>query len=336
MSMQNVVAFQYRGGLYYRTTRLIKTDEELLVYYGDSFARELGIEPKRYFDPTLETVLEDFYCCRYCKIGLSTIKFRDNHELKCKFKKPPVNLEKWYGCKHCPCYLLSESERDLHQKRCERKREKMDDDNGSKRAKSNRKKAVREDKDQIPSKTYFCNVCDFKTRYKRSLKTHLNIHYSTRLYSCRFCDKFFKQNFHLNKHYFRRHKDHIQEVNITSKPRVCSLCGIETFDLKSHKQVHMDYNDSSYKCQICERMFKRRFDFERHLKTHTGIQTYCCISCKQKFSSKQILENHILAKHSKEMELMQSVTNKIHPCDSCSYRTSFISNLKSHIKTCKK
>ncbi|KAF7267308.1 hypothetical protein GWI33_019458 [Rhynchophorus ferrugineus] len=122
MSMQNVVAFQYRGGLYYRTTRLIKTDEELLVYYGDSFARELGIEPKRYFDPTLETVLQDFYCCRYCKIGLSTIKFRDNHELKCRFKKPSVNLEKWYGCKHCPCYLLSESERDLHQKRCERKR----------------------------------------------------------------------------------------------------------------------------------------------------------------------------------------------------------------------
>ena len=39
---QNVQAFQYRKKIYYRTTKEIGRDEELLVYYGDKYANDLG------------------------------------------------------------------------------------------------------------------------------------------------------------------------------------------------------------------------------------------------------------------------------------------------------
>lgn len=40
---QNVAAFERAGAVYYRTRRPIQAYEELLVWYGTSFARELGL-----------------------------------------------------------------------------------------------------------------------------------------------------------------------------------------------------------------------------------------------------------------------------------------------------
>jgi hypothetical protein len=40
---QNMVAYQYRGQIFYRTRKSIYPGSELLVWYGDNYARELGI-----------------------------------------------------------------------------------------------------------------------------------------------------------------------------------------------------------------------------------------------------------------------------------------------------
>ena len=39
-----MVAFQYQGHIYYRSFKHIYPGTELLVWYGDGYARELGIE----------------------------------------------------------------------------------------------------------------------------------------------------------------------------------------------------------------------------------------------------------------------------------------------------
>ena len=41
---QNLLAFQYHGEIYYRTFKNIYAGSELLVWYGDQYARELGIQ----------------------------------------------------------------------------------------------------------------------------------------------------------------------------------------------------------------------------------------------------------------------------------------------------
>ena len=43
---QNLVAFQYRGEIYYRTYKEVKPGDELLVWYGDKYAEELGVPLK--------------------------------------------------------------------------------------------------------------------------------------------------------------------------------------------------------------------------------------------------------------------------------------------------
>ena len=40
---QNLTAFQYKRQVYYRTTKVIPSGTELLVSYGNSFGKELGI-----------------------------------------------------------------------------------------------------------------------------------------------------------------------------------------------------------------------------------------------------------------------------------------------------
>lgn len=40
---QNLVAYQYRGEIYYRTYKSVSPGKELLVWYGESYAKDLGI-----------------------------------------------------------------------------------------------------------------------------------------------------------------------------------------------------------------------------------------------------------------------------------------------------
>ena len=45
MAQQNMQPVQYDRNMFYKTTRAIEPGEELFVYYGDDYARFLGIEP---------------------------------------------------------------------------------------------------------------------------------------------------------------------------------------------------------------------------------------------------------------------------------------------------
>lgn len=42
---QNLVAYQFRGEIYYRTYKPVTPEKELLVWYGKSYAKDLGISP---------------------------------------------------------------------------------------------------------------------------------------------------------------------------------------------------------------------------------------------------------------------------------------------------
>ena len=49
-SEQNLIAYQYRGQIYYRSFKPIHPGKELLVYYGEEYAKELGIEEDQFTD----------------------------------------------------------------------------------------------------------------------------------------------------------------------------------------------------------------------------------------------------------------------------------------------
>ena len=45
---QNVTAYQFSGQIYYRSFKPITPGMELLVWYGQEYAKELGISPKQW------------------------------------------------------------------------------------------------------------------------------------------------------------------------------------------------------------------------------------------------------------------------------------------------
>lgn len=121
MSEQNLVAFQYKGNLYYRTCKEIDVGDELLVFYGNSFAQNLGIDTKKYFEPSCEEINDsDVYSCSYCRAGLSTKEYRDTHEIRCKYNPIRLNRisDKVYKCEYCKCTMTSEEYLKGHQRRC--------------------------------------------------------------------------------------------------------------------------------------------------------------------------------------------------------------------------
>ena len=60
---QNLLAFQYCGHIYYRTLRVVRPREELLVWYGDAYGEELGLttiteDLARYWDQGTHSLYE--------------------------------------------------------------------------------------------------------------------------------------------------------------------------------------------------------------------------------------------------------------------------------------
>ena len=50
-----MVAYQFRGEIYYRTYKPVTLGKELLVWYGESYAKDLGISPCDNQDRSIST-----------------------------------------------------------------------------------------------------------------------------------------------------------------------------------------------------------------------------------------------------------------------------------------
>ncbi|KAG8239189.1 hypothetical protein J437_LFUL018789, partial [Ladona fulva] len=53
---QNLVAFQHKGEIYYRTVNIIEKGEELLVWYGDQYGKQLGINCKEFHQNQMRSI----------------------------------------------------------------------------------------------------------------------------------------------------------------------------------------------------------------------------------------------------------------------------------------
>lgn len=115
ISRQNLVAFQYKGNLYYRTCKNIKAGEELLVFYGNAFAKNLGIDTEKYFEPNYEDINSKVFCCTYCYIGLSTESYRIDHEKYCRHK---YYVGDTFSCQICKCHCTTEDFLISHERYC--------------------------------------------------------------------------------------------------------------------------------------------------------------------------------------------------------------------------
>merc|ERR1719410_1798825 len=159
-----------------------------------------------------------------------------------------------------------------------------------------------------------CPLCEYTTRVKEHLASHMNSHTSDRKYMCNQCGQTFKWSHSLRRHQRTHQKDYKFS---------CSHCP-KTFSRKDHLAVHEKLHDSdntdAYPCPECGVKFKNKKTLTGHVKTHSTDKPHKCDSCDSAFTRKASLTRHVLAAHA----------GHVFHCDICSAPFSYKSTLEDH------
>ena len=65
--------------------------------------------------------------------------------------------------------------------------------------------------------------------------------------------------------------------------------------LRQHKVLHVerDFEEKyPHECDTCEKRFRKKYELEVHVRTHTGERPFQCEHCEQSFRALQTLKVH--------------------------------------------
>nr|CAI5830844.1 unnamed protein product [Callosobruchus analis] len=216
----------------------------------------------------------------------------------------------------------------------------------------------------VSSKMHECTYCTYKTTMKSNFAKHLLKH-SHKLSKCIHCNAIYKHKIGLDDHILRQHPELI--ASVSSKMHECTHCAFKTV-LKANLALHMlEHSNKLIRCNHCNSTFKskpalndhiinRHPDFMASISSKIHQCKYCtykttwkshfarhmlahpetadsrklskCIRCNTEYKHKIGLDEHILRQHP---ELIASVSNKMHECTHCAFKTVFKDNLTVHM-----
>ncbi|XP_059143954.1 histone-lysine N-methyltransferase PRDM9-like [Physella acuta] len=257
---QCVTAYQHKGEIYYRAHRDISAGTEILVYYGDSYARDLGIQVQRVGVVSKNSLTNmenndcDIYPCQHCRVAFSKLSYLNTH-LKYRHGGEGIVSRGLDAIDDTTVHSSSQSS-NLHQKQIT----------------------------HIGKKPYKCDKCGKCFVKLGNLKEHHRIHTGEKPYKCHKCGTCFTQPSHLKGH----HRIHTGE-----KPYKCDKCG-KCFtvlgSLQRHHRIHT--GEKPYKCDKCGKCFTELGTLQRHHRIHTGEKPYKCDKCGQCFTVLSNLQSH--------------------------------------------
>ncbi|XP_046354670.2 zinc finger protein Xfin-like [Haliotis rufescens] len=136
-------------------------------------------------------------------------------------------------------------------------------------------------------KPYACEECGYECCTSYELRTHTLSH------STETPHKTFSSGSELETH-FKEHSSMLGPIEFT-----CPICA-RTFKKKYNWQIHMKTHtgERDYFCHFCSRTFWRKYNWKIHMKTHTGERAYSCHYCPKSFITSSRLKFHMKSKHS--------------------------------------
>ena len=163
----------------------------------------------------------------------------------------------------------------------------------------------------VPDASRQCKVCGSVFKRRRYLESHMTIHTGEKPYSCRFCDKKFRDKYWC----------HMHELGHKGQLPQCPVCGGRYASLAAHLSVHSTDN-FNHICSVCKRAFRKANALKKHMLVHTGERQYTCQDCGRQYKTCTHLKLHIRTVHAKE---------KNHACSVCGKLFSQNTGLQAHM-----
>lgn len=176
--------------------------------------------------------------------------------------------------------------------------------------------------DPAEIETRRCDLCDYTTQSRVSLRMHKNIKHLGQAKRCSECNFTAYRKYTIALHEAKKHGKEMPEKNV-----LCHLCDYRTGDssnLRTHNAAKHD--GQMYFCDQCEFKSSYKGSLPHHKKIHDEETWVQCEHCSYRCASIYNLQTHMEGKHN-------DISMTSYPCNQCDASRRTKTDLRSHVRS---